>query len=134
MSVKRNTQSYLAYYQKLDKVAMLRKVTAVMPLLVDIIGDKPIGLLKQTDLEASLAVTRYVHLGSRLNGVLCSTKFSQSSKFVFNCFNHPVLAESVAMGMPVAGVRISAQTSLRSVCTWIALRPWWPESARHGCK
>ncbi|WP_199101497.1 hypothetical protein [Aquitalea sp. ASV11] len=46
------TQSYLAYYQKLDKVAMLRKVTAVMPLLVDIIGDKPIGLLKQTDLEA----------------------------------------------------------------------------------
>jgi hypothetical protein len=36
----------------LDKVTMLGKVTAVMSLLVDIVGDKPIGLLKQTDLVA----------------------------------------------------------------------------------
>jgi hypothetical protein len=46
------TQSYSGLLPEADKVAMLRKVTAVMPLLVDIIGDKPIGLLKQTDLEA----------------------------------------------------------------------------------
>ncbi|WP_159877510.1 MULTISPECIES: hypothetical protein [Aquitalea] len=39
-------------YQKPDKVTMLGKVTAVMSLLVDIVGDKPIGLLKQTDLVA----------------------------------------------------------------------------------
>ncbi|NSL54562.1 site-specific integrase [Uliginosibacterium aquaticum] len=46
------TQNYLEYYKKLGKTAMLRKVSAVMPLLVDIVGDKPIGSLTQTDLEA----------------------------------------------------------------------------------
>jgi hypothetical protein len=45
------TQGYLDYYKKLDKPAMLSKVNTVMPLLVDIIGDKPIGSLLQTDLE-----------------------------------------------------------------------------------
>ena len=45
------TQGYIEYYRKLDKPAMLNKVCAVMPLLIDIIGDKPIGSLKQTDIE-----------------------------------------------------------------------------------
>ena len=45
------TQAYLEYYKKLDKPAMLRKVNTVMPLLLDIVGDKPIGSLRQTDLE-----------------------------------------------------------------------------------
>lgn len=45
------TQQYLNYYKKLDRPAMLRKVGAVLPLLIEIIGDKPIALLKQADLE-----------------------------------------------------------------------------------
>lgn len=43
--------SYQNYYRKLDKPAMLRKVNTVMSLLLDVVGDKPIGSLTQTDLE-----------------------------------------------------------------------------------
>lgn len=45
------TTAYMDYYEKLGKPSMLRKARAVMPLLVDIVGDKPIGTLKQADLE-----------------------------------------------------------------------------------
>lgn len=46
------TQDYLAYYEKLGKSAMLGKVRIAMALLMDIVGDKPIGSLRQNDLEA----------------------------------------------------------------------------------
>lgn len=45
------TDAYLSHYKRRDKPAMFRKVNTVMPLLLDIIGNKPIGTLKQTDLE-----------------------------------------------------------------------------------
>lgn len=44
-------QDYIEYYQRRGKPSMLRKIQAVMPLFLDIVGDKPIGSLKQTDLE-----------------------------------------------------------------------------------
>lgn len=37
------TKAYVKHYAKLDNVAMLKKVNATMPLLLDIVGDKPIG-------------------------------------------------------------------------------------------
>lgn len=44
------TRAYVEYYEALDKREMLYKVEAVMSLLIDITGDKPIGSLKQSDL------------------------------------------------------------------------------------
>lgn len=46
------TQDYLVYYEKLGKSAMLGKVRIAMALLMEVVGDKPIGSLRQTDLEA----------------------------------------------------------------------------------
>lgn len=45
------TTAYLDYYAKLDHSEMLKKVRTTMPLLLDIIGDKPIGSLLQDDIE-----------------------------------------------------------------------------------
>lgn len=45
------TQAYVVYYAKLGKVSMIRKVKAVLELLVHIVGDKPIGALRQSDLN-----------------------------------------------------------------------------------
>lgn len=42
---------YLKHYEKRDKAAMLLKVRTTMPLLLDIVGDKPIGSLTQDDLN-----------------------------------------------------------------------------------
>ncbi|VFR18852.1 Integrase [plant metagenome] len=44
------TKEYLRYYRKLDKPSMLKKVEGVLAMLVEVIGDKPIGTLKQADL------------------------------------------------------------------------------------
>lgn len=43
--------AYVKYYGLLDKAAMLKKVEAALQLLLEIVGDKPIGLLRQKDLE-----------------------------------------------------------------------------------
>lgn len=40
---------YITYYKKLKKPQMLKKVNAVMPLLLQMVGNKPIGSLTQTD-------------------------------------------------------------------------------------
>ena len=45
------TAAYLTHYAKRDKTAMLVKVRTAMPLLLDIVGDKPIGSLNQDDLN-----------------------------------------------------------------------------------
>lgn len=45
-------QAYIKHYGKLDKPEMLKKVKAVMPLLLDVVGNKPIGSLTQSDLLA----------------------------------------------------------------------------------
>jgi integrase len=45
------TKAYLAHYEKLGQDAMLKKVRSALPLLAEIIGDKPIASLKQSDLE-----------------------------------------------------------------------------------
>lgn len=45
------TAAYLEHFEKRDKAAMLIKVRTAMPLLLDIIGDKPIGSLTQDDLN-----------------------------------------------------------------------------------
>jgi integrase len=42
-------QAYSVYYQKLNKPEMLKKVNAVLPLLLQMIGNKPIGSITQTD-------------------------------------------------------------------------------------
>lgn len=42
-------QAYAAYYERLNKPQMLKKVNAVLPLLVQLVGNKPIGTLTQTD-------------------------------------------------------------------------------------
>lgn len=44
------THAYMAYYERLNKPEMLKKVSAVMPLLVQMVGNKPIGSLTQTDI------------------------------------------------------------------------------------
>lgn len=44
-------QDYLEYYKKLDRPETLKKLHGIMALLVEIAGDKPIGALKQIDLE-----------------------------------------------------------------------------------
>jgi hypothetical protein len=44
------TQAYMAYYEKLDRPAMLKKVKAVLPLFLQVVGNKPIGSIKQQDL------------------------------------------------------------------------------------
>lgn len=46
------TQAYVAYYEKLQKPAMLKKVKTVMPLLLQVVGNKPIGSLTQSDILA----------------------------------------------------------------------------------
>src|SRR5690606_32037185 len=43
-------KAYLERYEKTGKHSMLRKIHAVLPLLLELIGDKPIGLLTQPDL------------------------------------------------------------------------------------
>lgn len=43
--------AYVQYYDQLDKAAMLKKVEAALQLLLEIVGDRPIGLLRQKDLE-----------------------------------------------------------------------------------
>ncbi|WP_288841832.1 site-specific integrase [uncultured Deefgea sp.] len=43
-------QAYTAYYEQLNKPEMLKKVNAVLPLLVQMVGNKPIGSLTQTDI------------------------------------------------------------------------------------
>lgn len=48
------TRDYLEHYAKLDQPAMLKKIRTVMPLMLEFIGDKPIGSLKQDDLESFL--------------------------------------------------------------------------------
>jgi integrase len=45
------TAAYLKHFEKRDKAAMLAKVRTAMPLLLDIIGDKPIGSLTQDNLN-----------------------------------------------------------------------------------
>lgn len=45
-------QAYSSYYKKLDKAAMLKKVKTVMALLLQVVGNKPIGSLTQSDLVA----------------------------------------------------------------------------------
>lgn len=42
-------QAYTVYYEKLNKPEMLKKVRAVLPLLLQLVGNKPIGSLSQTD-------------------------------------------------------------------------------------
>lgn len=44
------TQAYVSYYERLNKPEMLKKVKAVLPLLVQMVGNKPIGSLTQTDI------------------------------------------------------------------------------------
>ncbi|MEM5372149.1 site-specific integrase [Paraburkholderia azotifigens] len=44
------TQAYLTHYEKLKKPEMFKKVRTVMPLLLEIVGNKPIGALTQSDL------------------------------------------------------------------------------------
>jgi integrase len=44
------TQAYLVHYEKLRKPEMLKKVKTVMPLFLNVIGNKPIGSLTQSDL------------------------------------------------------------------------------------
>ena len=46
------TQAYIEYYKKLNKPAMLKKVKTVMPLLLQVVGNKPIASLTQSDLLA----------------------------------------------------------------------------------
>lgn len=46
------TQAYLKHYEKLDKREMLKKVNTVMPLLLSVVGNKPIGSLMQSDVNA----------------------------------------------------------------------------------
>ncbi|WP_232440677.1 site-specific integrase [Burkholderia ubonensis] len=46
------TQAYLTHYEKLNKPEMLKKVRTVMPLLLNVVGNKPIGSLTQSDLLA----------------------------------------------------------------------------------
>ncbi len=46
------TQAYVEYYKKLNKPAMFKKVKTVMPLLLQVVGNKPIGSLTQSDLLA----------------------------------------------------------------------------------
>ena len=46
------TQAYIEYYKKLNKPAMFKKVKTVMPLLLQVVGNKPIGSLTQSDLLA----------------------------------------------------------------------------------
>lgn len=43
------TQAYMSYYARLNKPEMLKKVNAVLPLLLQMVGNKPIGSLTQTD-------------------------------------------------------------------------------------
>jgi integrase len=40
---------YTSYYERLNKPQMLKKVSAVLPLLLQMVGNKPIGGLTQTD-------------------------------------------------------------------------------------
>ena len=58
------TQAYMSYYEKLNKPEMLKKVNAVMPLLVQMVGNKPIGSLTQTDIT-ELFFDEVVHLPPR---------------------------------------------------------------------
>lgn len=44
--------AYLKHYEKLDKREMLKKVRTVMPLLLSVVGNKPIGSLMQSDVNA----------------------------------------------------------------------------------
>lgn len=44
------TQAYITYYERLNKPEMLKKVRAVLPLLLQMVGNKPIGSLTQTDI------------------------------------------------------------------------------------
>ncbi len=46
------TKAYIEHYEKLNKPAMLKKVKSVMPLLLQVVGNKPIGSLTQSDLLA----------------------------------------------------------------------------------
>ena len=41
--------AYATYYEKLNRPEMLKKVKAVLPLLLQMVGNKPIGALTQTD-------------------------------------------------------------------------------------
>lgn len=43
------TQAYITYYERLNKPEMLKKVKTVMPLLLDVVGNRPIGSLTQSD-------------------------------------------------------------------------------------
>lgn len=43
--------AYISYYEALGKADMLRKVRAALQLLLEIVGNRPIGLLKQGDFE-----------------------------------------------------------------------------------
>ena len=43
-------KKYIERYEKSGKRQMLRKVKGVLPLLVEVVGDKPIGMLQQPDL------------------------------------------------------------------------------------
>lgn len=45
------TQDYVAHYKKLGHTSMLKKVNGVLSMLVEVVGDKPIGTLRQADLE-----------------------------------------------------------------------------------
>lgn len=42
-------RAYTEYYEKKGRAAMLKKIKSVMPLLLSIVGDKPIGALRQSD-------------------------------------------------------------------------------------
>ncbi|WP_313064700.1 site-specific integrase [Achromobacter animicus] len=42
-------KDYVEYYEKLEKPAMLKKVAGVVEMLVEVVGDKPIATLKQSD-------------------------------------------------------------------------------------
>lgn len=89
------TQDYLAYYEKLGKSTMLGKVRVAMALLMEVMGDKPIGSLKQTDLEAYFDTVQA--LPPRWKSICRKEKLTVStlaaqgrgemSKHTFNC-NH----------------------------------------------
>ena len=52
--------AYLKHFEKREKAAMLVKVRTSMPLLLDIVGDKPIGSLNQDDLNDFFDVIQHL--------------------------------------------------------------------------
>ncbi|OWT72955.1 hypothetical protein CEY04_22895 [Achromobacter sp. HZ28] len=60
------TKAYLEYYEKLEHSAMLRKVQTVMPLLVSLVGDKPIGTLRQSDFEHFFEAIQQLPLAGKM--------------------------------------------------------------------